>query len=147
VQRGAPRKVRELTSVVELLIGQCRNGRMNLVSVMFYEIAWYGPWWICFVAIAYFSARYLGWPGVIGGAFVVFLVVIPIDVAWIFDDMRYHPEHGRDADFAFWSGVLFRTVLFNIVLLPVSLIGWKLRACGRRAPIEMNIGSGTHRRG
>ena len=70
---------------------------------------------------------------------MLFLFIVPIDVAWIFDEMRNHPENERDADMVFWFGVFVRTFLFNMVLIPVSIAGLKLRARSRRTPIEMKI--------
>lgn len=105
-----------------------------------YEIGWYGLWWIPFIAIAYCSARYLGWLGVVVGVIVLALAIVLIDVRWMFADMRQHPEHGRDADFVFWFGVMCRVVLFNVLLLPVSVIGLRLRARHRQTPRETTAG-------
>lgn len=102
-----------------------------------YEIGWYGLWWILFIVLAYCSARHLGWLGILGGIILLAVVIVIIDVSWIFKDMRQHPENGRDADFVFWFGVLCRIALFNVVLSPVSVIGLKLRAPGcRQIPDE-----------
>jgi hypothetical protein len=46
----------------------------------------------------------------------------------MFKDMREHPATGRDADFVFWFGVLYRIGLFNVVLVPASIIGMRHRA-------------------
>jgi hypothetical protein len=112
---------------------------MNLLLWPFYEIIWYGLWWLCFVAIAYCSARYLGWFGVFAGAFFVSVLIVAIDVHWIFKDMQEHSENGRDADFVFWFGVLCRIVFFNIVLLPATVIGLRLRARSRRPTHETKV--------
>lgn len=97
---------------------------MNLLA----EIAWYGLWWLPFVAMAFVSARYFGRRGIIVGAVGLAILIYILDSMWITADMREHPEHGRDADFVFLFGVLIRIVLFNTVLLPVTFIGMKLRA-------------------
>jgi len=112
---------------------------MNLLLWPFYEIIWYGLWWLPFIAIAYCSTRYLRWFGIIGGPFVVSVLIIFIDVHWIFKDMREHPENGRDADFVFWFGVLGRIVLFNLVLLPATISGLLLRARSRRIAHETKV--------
>ena len=92
------------------------------------EIAWYGLWWLLFVAIAFVSARYFGRRGIIFGAIALAILIYILDGMWITADMKEHPEHGRDADFVFLFGVFIRIILFNIVLLPVTFIGMKLRA-------------------
>ena len=94
------------------------------------EIAWYGLWWLPFVAIAFVSARYFGRRGIIFGAIALAILIYILDGMWITADMKEHPEYGRDADFVFLFGVSIRIILFNIVLLPVTLIGMKLRARG-----------------
>lgn len=99
---------------------------MNLFRIALYEIVYYAAWWLAFIPIAYCSARYLG--GIFAGAAILSTFIIFIDVNWIFDDMRQHPENGRDADIVFWFGVLCRIALFNAVLLPVSVAGLLLRA-------------------
>jgi hypothetical protein len=94
----------------------------------FYEIYWYGFWWLLFIAIAFVGSRYFGRRGIIFGAVALAIIIYNLDWSWIIADMREHPEHERDLDFVFMLGVLLRTVLFNIVLLPVTFIGLKLRA-------------------
>ena len=68
------------------------------------------------------------------------LLLVPIDLAWVFDEMRRYPEHGRDADFVFWFGVLLRAFLFNTLLLPVNWLGLKRHQRQRAFPIEMTFG-------
>jgi hypothetical protein len=96
---------------------------MNLLRLAGWEIAWYRAWWLCFIAIAFLSARYLRWWGIFVGWLAISLIIFGLDVHWIFQDMRQHPENGRDADFVFWFGVLCRIVFFNVLLLPVSAVG------------------------
>ena len=112
---------------------------MNLLLIPLYEILWYGLWWLPFIAIAYCAARYLGWVGSLTGAFLICVIIVFVDVNWIFKDMRQHPENGRDADFVFWLGVLFRMVLFNLVLLPVSIRGLRHRARSRVTPNQTKV--------
>jgi|GEM_PF-5346548 hypothetical protein len=106
---------------------------MNLFRIALYEIVYYAGWWLAFIPIAYCPARYFGWSGVFVGAAVLSLLVVQIDVNWIFDDMRQHPENGRDAGIVFWFGVLCRISLFKSVLLPFSAIGLLLRSRRRYA--------------
>jgi len=67
---------------------------------------------------------------------MVSAIVMFIDVNWIFKDMREHPESGRDADFVFLFGVACRIVFFNILLLPATITGLKLRLRSRRIAAE-----------
>ena len=36
---------------------------MNLARIAICDLAYYGPWWIAFVVIAFFVPRYVGWLG------------------------------------------------------------------------------------
>jgi hypothetical protein len=94
--------------------------------------------WLLVVA-AHCSARYLGWLGFILGAFIVSALIVLLDVRWIFQDMRQHPQNGRDADFLFWLEVLGRIVLLNGVLLPATITGLRLRARHRRVSHETKV--------
>jgi len=105
---------------------------MSLQFVALYEIYWYGFWWLPFIAIAYGVTRCLGWPGIIASIVIVSMMILFIDVHWIFKDMNEHPENGRDADAIFWFGVFCRITFFNIVLVPASIVGWMFRARSRR---------------
>jgi hypothetical protein len=71
--------------------------------------------------------------------FAISLLLVAIDVHWIFDEMRHHPENGRDADFYFWFGVLARLVVFNGILAPVSLIGWRVKAVIRKSRVVQSL--------
>ena len=105
------------------------------------EIAWYGLWWLLFVAIAFVSARYFGRRGIIVGVVALAILIYILDIMWITADIKEHPEHGRDTDFVFLFGVLIRIVLFNIVLLPVTFIGMKLRARSLITKHDTNVAS------
>jgi len=100
---------------------------------LFYEISWYGLWWLAFISIAFVGARYFGWRGAITGGVVLAILIYVLDGIWISGDIKNHPEHGRDIDFVFLIGVLIRVILFNIVLLPVTFIAFRLRARTRPA--------------
>ena len=106
---------------------------MKLLLVPLYEIIWYGLWWLPLIAIAYCSTRYLGWLGLVVGGLLASVLIVFVDIHWIFKDMREHPENGRDADFVFWFGVLCRIALFNVVLLPATIAGLKFWQRRRRA--------------
>ena len=62
-------------------------------------------------------------------------MLIVLDVRWIFDEMRNHPENGPDADFIFWFGALTRLAV-NAILVPISLIGWRVKAVLRKNRVE-----------
>ena len=101
-----------------------------------YEIWWYGLLnWIIFIAIAFCASRFLGCFDMLLSVFVVAVTLLLLDVNWIFDDMRDHPENGRDADMIFMLGVALRVVVFNLLLLPVSLFG--LRLFRRRRTVKL----------
>ena len=107
---------------------------MNLLEIAVHEIGHYAWWWLVFIAIAYCSGRYLGVIGLVIGLAAVSSLIVILDLRWVFDDMRNHPEHGRDADFVFWFGVLCRIVLFNVILSPVFFGGLGLRTSAQRSP-------------
>lgn len=111
---------------------------MELIRFLFCETAWYGLWWILFIGIAFFAARYLGWPGVFGGGMVVFLCVVYIDLGWVFEEMHLHPENGRDADGAFWIVTLVRAGFVNLVLLSINFLALKLRARVPKKPRDLS---------
>ena len=110
---------------------------MNLIL---YEIAFYWPWYLCFAVIAFCLGRWLGglWLllGLVPNALVISALIIFMEVRSVFDDMRDHPEWGRDADFVFWFGVLCRIVFYNLVFLLVGMLGWRLRTRRLRAARE-----------
>jgi len=97
---------------------------MEILRYILYEIAYYGSAiWALLAVIAISSARFFGRAGVVIGALLIGALILALDVRWIFDDMRIHPENGRDADGVFIVGVFLRFVLFNLLLTPFSLLG------------------------
>lgn len=116
---------------------------MNLPKFILYELydlTAYGiVLWALFLAIAFCGTRYLRWFGFLLVPVVITLLVIGLDIHWIFQDMREHPENGRDADFIFWFGVLCRIVLLNIVLIPVSILGLRLWPRRRKTQHEPTV--------
>jgi hypothetical protein len=105
---------------------------VNLPLFLRYEIAFYGLWWLCFIAIGFSLARYRGLLGLVASIIMISFVIVGIEVHSVFQDMRDRPELGRDADGIFVFGVLCRLVLFNIFVLPASIVGLRLRS--RRQP-------------
>jgi hypothetical protein len=101
---------------------------MNLLLFFRNEIAFYWVWWFCFIAIGFLLARYLGLLGLFASIVLISFLIVGIELHSVFQDMHEHPDWGRDADFVFWIGVLFRIVIFNIFVLPFSIFGLKLRS-------------------
>ena len=93
----------------------------------YYEAAFYWPWWLCFIAIAFILSRFLGWFGLIATIPIVSALIIGIEVHSVFQDMKQFPNSGRDADGVFIFGVLVRIVFYNACLLPFSFLGVTLR--------------------
>jgi hypothetical protein len=106
---------------------------MNLLLFLRNEAAFYWAWWLCFLVIAFCGARWFWWFGVVASALIISALILGIEVHSVFQDMREHPDWGRDADFVFWFGVLCRIVIYNIFFLPVSIVGLKLRKRTRHA--------------
>src|SRR5689334_23315709 len=100
---------------------------MVFLRMVFYDITYYGAWWLLFIAISFFAARYAGWIGAVLSPLVIAGVIVVLDIRWIFDEMQHHPENGRDADLIFWFGMLCRVVFFNAFLTPVALLGLWIR--------------------
>jgi hypothetical protein len=113
---------------------------MNLLYFLSYEIAFYWPWWLCFAAIAFFSARWIGVLGLLPSSLIISFLIIFIELRSVFHDMREHPEWGRDADMVFWFGVLCRLVVYNFSFLLVAMLGWRLRVLRRRPAPKTQTG-------
>jgi hypothetical protein len=77
--------------------------------------------WLLFVGIALAASFFGGWVGIIPGHYVIALVVLLLDI-----DYATTHEY-MDMDIVFTMGVLFRIVLINTVLLPVSAAGLLVR--------------------
>jgi hypothetical protein len=105
---------------------------MNFLQFIYYEAAFYWPWWLCFIAIAFVLARYLGWFGLVVSIPIVSALIFVIEVHSVFQDMKQFPNSGRDADGVFFFGVLCRIVFYNACLLPVSIFGVTLRRRRKR---------------
>jgi hypothetical protein len=112
---------------------------MNFLMFLRYELAFYWAWWICFIAIGFCLARQLGILGVFASIVLISILIVGIEVHSVFKDMHEHPELGRDADGVFVFGVLCRIVVFNIFVLPVSIVALKLRAHRKRLTNDKNV--------
>lgn len=102
---------------------------MNALTWILWQILSYSiPTWVCFVAIAFCAARFIGWLGVPAGSFVVAISLYALDVRWIRAEMNAPGWDGTpDMDIIFMFGVLARIVLINAVLLPAAALGLWLR--------------------
>jgi len=78
--------------------------------------------WLLFIGIALLASFFGGWIGVIPGHYLIAFVVLLLDI-----DYAATHEH-MDTDIVFTIGVLFRIVLINTVLLPVSALGLSARS-------------------
>jgi hypothetical protein len=85
--------------------------------------------WLFLIIIAFFAAWQFHVPGIILGHVVVAIIIAMLDVQWIQSEMHKPGWNGQpDQDFIFMIGVVLRILLINTVLLPISFIGWCLRA-------------------
>lgn len=100
---------------------------MRLLEWIWNEAIYYGFWtWLCFATIAFVAARFGGLLGTLGGFVVIGITVIVLDIRWVFDEMKNHPEDGKDADMIFFFVTLIRAAVFNLMLSPISVLGWRL---------------------
>lgn len=86
--------------------------------------------WLVFVAIAFFTARYLPWWCIPIGHIVIGAVIYYLDFRWILSEMRKPSWDGTpDMDIVFHYGVYIRIFLINTVLLPATILGrwWRKR--------------------
>lgn len=102
---------------------------MNVSTWITWQILAYSiPTWLCFVAIAFSAARFIGPLGVLLGCFLVAIILYVLDVRWVSAAMNAPDWDGApDMDMIFMFGVLARVVLINAVLLPVTAFGLWLR--------------------
>lgn len=106
---------------------------MTLLQLALSEIAFYGAWWLLFVPIAYAAARWLGGRGILVGALLLAAAVTLIDLRWMMEEVRLHPDGELDPDWLFWIGVALRIAFLNLVLLPATVAGLVMRGRSLRA--------------
>jgi hypothetical protein len=96
---------------------------------MISQLVSYGPaTWLLFVAVAFLAAFLLRLPGVLLGHLLLAGLIVVLDGQWIQSEMHKPGWDGQpDADFVFMIGVVFRIVLINTVLFPISQFGLRLR--------------------
>jgi len=90
--------------------------------------------WAGFIVLTFIVARWLDVPGVVLGHILLAIAIVALDVQWVQGEMRRPGWNGQpDADFVFALGVLVRIVLFNSLLLPVSLFALRTKRRRRSA--------------
>jgi hypothetical protein len=100
---------------------------MNILMQLLNEISFYGVWLLLFAVIAFCGARYVGWLGVAAAALLITVMIVVIEFHSVVHDMREYPNSGRDVDGPFLLGVVFRVGFYNAIVLPISIIGIRLR--------------------
>ena len=84
--------------------------------------------WIGFIVLAFLVARFLGLPRVILGQILIAVAICALDFEWVHSEMRKPGWNGQpDQDFVFVAGVVFRIVLINSVLSPISFVAIRLK--------------------
>ena len=106
---------------------------MNILMLLLSDFSFYWEWLVLFAILAFCGARYLGWLGVAAAALLIATMIVIIEFHSVIHDMREYPNSGRDMDGPFLVGVVFRVGFYNAIVLPVSIIGIKLRARSIRA--------------
>lgn len=101
---------------------------MNIFTFLLAEISFYWAWLLLFVVIAFCGARYLGWLGVVSAALLIAVMIVALEFRSVLHDMREQPNSGRDIDGPFLVGVVFRVGFYGAIVLPISIVGIKLRA-------------------
>lgn len=80
--------------------------------------------WLVFLLVAYCVARYGRWWLIPVGHLAIALLIVFLDIAWIQSEMSKPDWNGLpDMDIGFSLGVLFRILLVNTVLLPITGLG------------------------
>ena len=122
--------------------GQRVLDAMHLLGLQLLSLLSYGiEWWLVFVAIAYCTARYGFWWCVPVGHLVTAGLILILDVNWAVEE-RKRPgwSEDPDLDIIFSYGVLYRAVLVNVLLQPVTLLaGMRRTAVPRKMPREFDI--------
>lgn len=92
-------------------------------------------WWVTFALLAFAAAKFGAHRGIVLGHIVIAAIVIILDLRWIQAEMHRPGWNGiPDQDMVFALGLLFRVILINTLLLPVSLLGLRLNRRNTRSP-------------
>jgi hypothetical protein len=104
---------------------------LDLISQLFtYGVGF----WLAAGCIAFIASRIGQIPGMILGHIIIAMVVFSLDVDWVQAEMHRPGWDGLpDMDGVFMIGAVFRIILINTALLPVSMLAMKLR---RRAALK-----------
>jgi hypothetical protein len=104
---------------------------LDLISQLFtYGVGF----WLAAGCFAFIASRLGHIPGMILGHIILAMIVFGLDVDWVQAEMRRPGWDGLpDQDGVFMIGAVFRIILINTGLLPVSIFAMKLR---RRAAFK-----------
>jgi len=101
---------------------------MQLLLYLLYSLLGYGWWWIAFVGLVYYAARYTPWPCIPVAFLLVAVLMFYLNVMWVQAEMDKPGWGGSpDMDIVFLFGVFVRIVLVSLILWPVALIGLRLK--------------------
>ena len=103
---------------------------MNPIVFLWWEIRFYWAWWLLFIALAFFLARYVGRIGVILSVVTISILIVHIEAASVWHDMQNRPELERDVDGVFAIGVVCRLLLYNALAWRFSKLGLTVRSSG-----------------
>jgi hypothetical protein len=95
---------------------------------MISQLAAYGVLWIAFPLLAFSAARWGGLRSAIAAHVVVALTIVALDLHWIMNHGLQPAQSGIGLTLA----IAVRVCLINVILLPLSLVGIKMRRVGRR---------------
>jgi hypothetical protein len=90
---------------------------------VFLEYEFY--YWLVWIPLTYFSARKIGFLGILIAQGAVGFSIIVADLIYIHQIMSKPNWDGvPDMDLIFFLGIIARIFVVNIVLFAVALIGW-----------------------
>ncbi len=85
---------------------------------------------LAFLTLTFLAARYLKVPGIFFGHITIAIIIIVLDLFWVFSEMEKPDWTGEpDLDIIYYLGIIMRVILINVILLPFSIISmrWKVR--------------------
>lgn len=104
---------------------------MDFLLYILLSLLGFGWWWIAFVGLVFCAARYTPWLCIALAFLIVAALVFYLNASWIEEEMTKPGWNGSpDLDIVFLLAVLFRIALVSIILLPVAIIGRRLKQRG-----------------
>lgn len=112
---------------------------MGIVYWIFSQIISYPvAVWAGFIVLTFVVARWLDVPGVVLGHILIAIAIFALDFEWVQGEMKKPRWDGQpDMDFVFTLGVLVRILVFNCMLLPISLFA--LRVKRRKSAVAARV--------